>query len=153
MPTKFAHNWRRGRPNRRISRPGALELAAFPSSRRASHVVLAPFDPSPSHRAVARRDIVRRSRSGSTPHDRGYPTRMLLTLPMAIDRPRPQSANDRRCAPSHALSHAGRKWTMPWHAPPPWSVRRRITTATGRADLPLLRVWVEAVWKLKRAPP
>src|SRR5947209_16935337 len=66
---------------------GGAGTRCFPSSRRASHVVLAPFDPSPSHRAVARRDIVRRSRSGSTPHDRGYPTRMLLTLPMAIDRP------------------------------------------------------------------
>src|ERR1700730_10579119 len=42
MTTKFEHNWRLRRPDRRISSPGELELATFPSSRPTSPVVLVP---------------------------------------------------------------------------------------------------------------
>jgi hypothetical protein len=63
---------------------------------------------------VARRDIVRRFRSGSTPHERNRPVttpECRSHWPLAIDWPRRYSANDQRCPPSRALGHPARTST------------------------------------------
>jgi hypothetical protein len=47
ITTKFEHNWRRRRPNRRISRLGALELAAFLPQGALLPSSSLPFHPQP----------------------------------------------------------------------------------------------------------